>query len=159
MILIHLSGRSGSGKTTLAIRIIAALHSRGIRTAFLKNIPHDDVSFDLAGKDTNRAIRSGAALSAGRAVNSTFIEFGSALQLENLIEMTERVCDVCLIEGFHDEIHGVSGYFSLNLELSDNGRERRISITLPDGSVKIFMNAEDCDDAENYIIEKVVESL
>jgi molybdopterin-guanine dinucleotide biosynthesis protein MobB len=153
---IHLLGNSGSGKTTTAEYLIVGLRSRNIRTAYLKNIPHDDVAFDMAGKDTERALRNGAVLSVGRARSATFMTFGSSLELKSIIEMTKAICDVCLIEGFQDEIKEIRISLSIALKQDSNRSGlRRIFIDNGDGSSAEFESSSSFQEAISYVIQRI----
>ncbi|MGC8515444.1 MAG: molybdopterin-guanine dinucleotide biosynthesis protein B [Thermoplasmata archaeon] len=153
---IHLSGNSGSGKTTIAEYFIGAARSRITRICYLKNIPHDDVAFDMSGKDTERALGAGAVLSVGRAERSTFMTFGSKLSLKDLLEKAKSICDVCLIEGFHDEIKDIRISISISLvQDSPQSGQRRILIKSDDGSFAEFDSPSYLEDANAYAIEKI----
>jgi len=54
-------GRSGAGKTTLLVKVIAELHSRGIRVGSIKHSHHITAStMDVEGKDSWRHKQAGA---------------------------------------------------------------------------------------------------
>jgi molybdopterin-guanine dinucleotide biosynthesis protein len=109
----------------------------------------------MEGKDTERALRAGAVLSAGRAESAIFITFGSRLRLKDLLEIALGVCEACLIEGFHDEIKEIKVSISIDLQQDSLQPElRRIIIKSIDGSFAEFSSSSYVK-ATSYTIEKI----
>lgn len=103
MIIIWLLGPSGAGKTSLSNNIISALVGSGMKVAYVKDIPHDDARFDSQGKDTAKALNSGASVSVGRSPSLTFASIRGPTDLMSIVSQLRPHMDVCIAEGFHEE--------------------------------------------------------
>ena len=121
LFLIMISGPSGTGKTSVAEQIIEALSRSGIRTSFIKDIPHDDAEFDSRGKDTYRAVTRGAVMSIGRSPSRSFINIGGFVDLKELLKFSENNSGVCIVEGFIQEASAIKFDAHIDLQTRQSG--------------------------------------
>ncbi len=97
---ICIVGTKNAGKTTLIERLLPELIARGRRVATIKHDAHD-FDIDVPGKDTWRHRRAGsnttiiASSSKAAMVRLTDRE----LELDELLRLVDRSCDLVLIEG------------------------------------------------------------
>ena len=108
MIIVSLTGHSNSGKTSLAKELTRLLSKEGIPVNYIKNIPHDDASFDAEGKDTENLLSAGAVVSAGRSPSKTFFTFNGSMQISEIIMMIRERSRICILEGFRNELDQLS---------------------------------------------------
>lgn len=112
---IAILGYSGTGKTTLARSIIGYLGRSGLRVSFVKNIPHDDAAFEMAGKDTESTMSAGATLSAGITPSKAFFTLSGHHDLVEIIELAGAWSDACILEGFRNEISRIGSDVIVNI--------------------------------------------
>jgi molybdopterin-guanine dinucleotide biosynthesis protein B len=101
------SGPSGSGKTTLVERLVAELVRRGVKTATAKH-RRSPVETDVAGKDTWRHRRAGAAatffVASGQV--TAWIDAPGETRPEALAPLCPEGTRLLLAEGYK-ELHGI----------------------------------------------------
>ncbi len=101
---VAIQGKSGSGKTLLSRTLITYLGKHGHRVSYLKDIPHDDASFETEGKDTELAMSAGAILSAGITPTKAFFTLREPHDLGELLILAGKWSEICILEGFHNRI-------------------------------------------------------
>lgn len=117
MIIVSLTGHSNSGKTSLAKELTRLLSKEGIPVTYIKNIPHDDASFDAEGKDTENLLSAGAVVSAGRSPSKTFFTFNGSMQISEIIMMIRERSRICIFEGFRNELDQLSPQIRVIMDL------------------------------------------
>jgi len=102
MVAFGFYGSSNSGKTETIVKLIRALKEKGYRAIAVKHT-HLDVRVDEEkGKDTERFRDAGAICSLLSAKEQSFLVYDRALNLNEILEILEPMCDVVLVEGFRD---------------------------------------------------------
>lgn len=92
-------GSSGSGKTTIIQNIISSL-SNEMKIAYIKNLPHDNISLDTQYKDTWKMEKAGSYKIYGLAPSRTYMMVHSRTTPDTIIQKDTDV-DMFLIEGFN----------------------------------------------------------
>lgn len=110
--VISMGGFSDSGKTTIAAWIIEKFSALGKKVVYIKNIPHDDLSLDSKGKDTDRAFRAGAKKVIGRTPTRIFSLERNYLGLMDIVN-GEDPNSIIIVEGFHSEIGNIGNFLGL----------------------------------------------
>jgi molybdopterin-guanine dinucleotide biosynthesis protein MobB len=98
--VVSFVGGHNSGKTTLIEELVPKLKARGLTVGTLKHSTKD-AEDDIAGKDSDRHARSGAAVAAlvtpGR---TTARRFGPEEPLDAVLARSFGGCDIVLVEGY-----------------------------------------------------------
>jgi len=98
--VVALVGGHDSGKTSLLLELVPRLKARGLTVGTIKHTPKD-AEDDIAGKDSHRHARSGAAVSAFvTPERTTTRRLALEEPLETLLAREFSVCDLVLIEGY-----------------------------------------------------------
>ncbi|MGH9317661.1 MAG: molybdopterin-guanine dinucleotide biosynthesis protein B [Thermoanaerobaculia bacterium] len=98
--VVALVGGHDSGKTTLLLELVPRLKARGLAVGTIKHTPKD-AEDDIAGKDSHRHARSGAAVSAFvTPERTTARRLAPEEPLERLLAREFSACDLVLIEGY-----------------------------------------------------------
>jgi len=97
--VVGISGASGSGKTLLLESLARKLSGKGFNVAAVKCAALR--LFDTRGKDTDRALRSGATMVIGLASEQS-IAFFSKMSLREALHLLPPV-DYVLVEGCQEE--------------------------------------------------------
>lgn len=99
MRVVGISGPSGSGKTLLLESLTKRLSEKGSTVAAVKCTALR--LFDMEGKDTDRALRSGATMVIGLASDQSVVFF-SKMSLREALHLLPPV-DYVLVEGCREE--------------------------------------------------------
>lgn len=98
MKIIAVVGTKDTGKTTLVTQIVQEMINRGLKVGTIKHMYH---AFDVKGRDTYKHKEAGAELVVA-AGDDTFFMFKESLELNNILEIIEKIkkVDFIVIEGF-----------------------------------------------------------
>lgn len=97
--IVGISGRSRSGKTLLLESLTKKLSKKGFKVAAVKCTALS--LFDTKGKDTDRALRSGATMVIGLASKQSVVFF-SSMPLREALHLLPPV-DYVIVEGCREE--------------------------------------------------------
>ncbi len=93
-------GSSSSGKTTIIRNLICILSDK-YKIVYIKDIPHDNISLDIEGKDTWAMENAGADVTYGVTPDRTYKMSRGHTGVEQIINENGH-CDMIFIEGFRD---------------------------------------------------------
>lgn len=98
--VVSFVGGHNAGKTTLIAALVPRLKARGLTVGTLKHSTKD-AEDDIAGKDSDRHAKAGAAVAALVTPDRTTARrFGPEEPLDALLDRSFGGCDVVLIEGY-----------------------------------------------------------
>jgi len=102
---IGVVGYHNTGKTTLICELIERLTERGYSVSTIKNIPKDEFSMDIEGKDTWKHGESGAGLVVASTPGETSFIMKTGMPLEDILRITDSITapDVIIVEGHKTE--------------------------------------------------------
>jgi len=100
--IVSVVGKSDSGKTTFLEKLIAEMTGRGWRLATVKHHAHSDEDVDVAGKDSWRHRKAGAAVSVVASANQIGVvrELQRELTLDEIAAMIGDDVDLIIAEGY-----------------------------------------------------------
>ncbi|HEV2064536.1 MAG TPA: molybdopterin-guanine dinucleotide biosynthesis protein B, partial [Thermoanaerobaculia bacterium] len=98
--VVSFVGGHNAGKTTLMAALVPKLKARGLTVGTLKHTTKD-AEDDIAGKDSYRHAKAGAAVAAFvTPERATARRFGPEEPLDALLQRSFDGCDIVLIEGY-----------------------------------------------------------
>jgi molybdopterin-guanine dinucleotide biosynthesis protein MobB len=98
--VVSFVGGHNSGKTTLIEALVPKLKARGLTVGTLKHSTKD-AEDDIAGKDSDRHAKAGAAMAAlVTPLRTTARRFGPEEPLDAVLQRSFGGCDIVLIEGY-----------------------------------------------------------
>jgi formylmethanofuran dehydrogenase subunit E len=98
--VVCLRGPSGAGKTALAEQLLPLLAARGLRCGYLKRAHH---GLDIAGKDSDRLARAGAAAVLVHDATGAALFRQPTADLGALLRLLPPDLDLVLLETFRPE--------------------------------------------------------
>ncbi len=98
--VVCLRGPSGAGKTALAEQLLPLLAAQGLRCGYLKRAHH---GLDIAGKDSDRLARAGAAAVLVHDATGTALFRQPTADLDTLLRLLPPDLDLVLLETFRPE--------------------------------------------------------
>jgi formylmethanofuran dehydrogenase subunit E len=98
--VVCLRGPSGAGKTALAEQLLPLLAAQGLRCGYLKRAHH---RLDVAGKDSDRLARAGAAAVLVHDATGTALFRQPVADLKALLRLLPPDLDLVLLETFRPE--------------------------------------------------------
>ena len=98
--VVSFVGGHNAGKTTLMTALVPKLKARGLTVGTIKHTTKD-AEDDIAGKDSDRHARAGAAVAAFVSPERTTARrFGPEESMDALLRRSFGGCDIVLIEGY-----------------------------------------------------------
>lgn len=110
---IMVMGYSGSGKTLISEWLTDEFKKRHKDVIYVKNIPHDYLSLDIEGKDTDRLYKANATVVVGRSPSRTLIVSNRSYDPLELMEFFSHEDDIVIMEGFHKEFGNDDRFFKI----------------------------------------------